>query len=225
MPLQHLLPQVGGGRAGWIGRVALRPVVVTPVEGEEVRLLAGQPRGHPNLVVVDGEVDECAGAEAEQWLPLRVAVLLVLLDRGTPLLLEERLQLKRRHRQPVDEEHQVDGALVAAGRLRESFGAEAVDMEAAAVARAAEARGVEFGAVKAISDEVEFEFPATERFVDAEGRFSEGRFAVYAILRPWLWWRVIQLAKNSKQASRALCGYLGNLMSNPAVHTKVESGA
>lgn len=110
-------------------------------------------------------------------------------------------------------------------KLRESFGAEAVDMEAAAVARAAEARGVEFGAVKAISDEVEFEFPATERFVDAEGRFSEGRFAVYAILRPWLWWRVIQLAKNSKQASRALCGYLGNLMSNPAVHTKVESGA
>ena len=110
-------------------------------------------------------------------------------------------------------------------KLRESFGAEAVDMEAAAVARAAEARGVEFGAVKAISDEVEFEFPATERFVDAEGRFSEGRFALFAILRPWLWRRVIRLSKNSNQAARALCGYLSNLISSHAVHTNVESRA
>ncbi len=38
-------------------------------------------------------------------------------------------------------------------KLRDSFGAQAVDMEAAAVARAAEARGVEFATVKAISDE------------------------------------------------------------------------
>jgi len=105
-------------------------------------------------------------------------------------------------------------------KLRESFGAEAVDMEAAAVARAVEARGLAFGVVKAISDEAGFEFPATERFVDAEGRFSEGRFAMFAILRPWLWPRVIQLAGNSNQASRALCGYLRNLIDNLAVPAK-----
>lgn len=108
-------------------------------------------------------------------------------------------------------------------KLRESFGADAVDMEAAAVARAAEARGVAFCVVKAISDEVEFKFPASERFVDAEGRFSEGRFALFAILRPWLWWRVIRLAKNSSHASRALSSYLDILIANPAVHAKVES--
>ncbi len=65
------------------------------------------------------------------------------------------------------------------GKLHESYGAQAVDMEAASVARAAEARGVEFRAVKAISDEVGFEFPGTDRFVDSEGRFLEARFGLY----------------------------------------------
>ncbi len=46
-------------------------------------------------------------------------------------------------------------------KLRNSFEAQAVDMEAASVARAAEARGVRFAAVKAISDEFDFTFPST----------------------------------------------------------------
>jgi len=96
-------------------------------------------------------------------------------------------------------------------KLRESFGAQSVDMEAAAVARAAEVRRKEFTAVKAISDEVDFEFPAMERFVNADGRFSESRFAFYAALRPGLWPRVIRLARNGNQASRALCGLLSQL--------------
>jgi len=98
-------------------------------------------------------------------------------------------------------------------KLRDSFGAQAVDMEAAAVARAAEARGVTFGVVKVVSDEIDFEFPAMERFVDAEGRFSEARFAMFAAIRPWLWPRVIRLARNSNRASRALCAYLDELTS------------
>jgi adenosylhomocysteine nucleosidase len=95
--------------------------------------------------------------------------------------------------------------------LRESFGAGTVDMEAAAVARSAEARGKEFTVVKAISDEVDFEFPAMERFVDAEGKFSQGRFAVYAAIRPWLWPRVLRLAQNGGRASHSLCAYLGTI--------------
>jgi adenosylhomocysteine nucleosidase len=93
-------------------------------------------------------------------------------------------------------------------KLRESFGAVAVDMEAAAVARSVEARGKEFTVVKAVSDEMDFEFPAMERFVDAEGRFLEGRFELYAAVRPWLWPQVMRLAWNSRRASRALCAYL-----------------
>jgi nucleoside phosphorylase len=96
-------------------------------------------------------------------------------------------------------------------KLRESFAAQAVDMEAAAVARSAEARGKEFSAVKAISDESEFEFPAMERFVDPNGRFSELRFAGYTAIRPWLWARVVQLVRNSHRAAHSLCMSLRTL--------------
>lgn len=92
--------------------------------------------------------------------------------------------------------------------LRDSFQAQAVDMEAAAVARAAEVRGVEFAVVKVTSDEFDFRFPSTERFVDSNGQFLEGRFAWFAAWRPWLWPRVLQLARNSNRASRALCDWL-----------------
>lgn len=90
-------------------------------------------------------------------------------------------------------------------KLRESFGAQAVDMEAAAVARAAEAHGRRFAVLKVISDEVDFNFPSMERFVDSDGKLSEGRFALFAAVRPWLWPRVFHIARNSSRASRALC--------------------
>jgi adenosylhomocysteine nucleosidase len=93
-------------------------------------------------------------------------------------------------------------------KLRAAYGALAVDMEAAAVARAAQARGVRFVAVKAISDEVDFVFPAMERFVDSAGSFSETRFALYAAIRPWLWWKAIRMARNSRRAAGALCEHL-----------------
>ena len=96
-------------------------------------------------------------------------------------------------------------------KLRESFAAQAVDMEAAAVALAAAARGVEFAVLKVISDESDFSLPAIERFVGPDGRFSEAGFALYAAVRPWLWAKVARLARNSSRASRALCESLGKI--------------
>ena len=89
-------------------------------------------------------------------------------------------------------------------KLRDSFGAKLVDMEAAAVACAAELRGVHFAAVKVVSDECDFEFPEMERFVDSDGQFREEKFALYAALRPWLWAKVVRLAVNSRKASESL---------------------
>lgn len=97
-------------------------------------------------------------------------------------------------------------------RLRESYGAQAVDMEASAVARAAAARGVAFQALKVISDEFNFELPATDGFVDNEGRFHEWRFGLHVALRPWLWLPVIQLARNSARATRVLCAELREII-------------
>ena len=106
-------------------------------------------------------------------------------------------------------------------KLRDSFGARAVDMEAAAVARAAEARGVGFAVVKVISDEFDFSFPSTESFVDANGQFLEGRFALFCAFRPWLWPQVLRLARNSGRASQALCDWLSKMLAEP--HSSVSS--
>ena len=93
-------------------------------------------------------------------------------------------------------------------RLGKAYGANAVDMEAASVAQGAEARGVEFGALKAISDAADFSLPAMDRFVAGDGSFQSVKFACHVMLRPWLWRTTIALARNSSKASRALCGAL-----------------
>jgi adenosylhomocysteine nucleosidase len=90
-------------------------------------------------------------------------------------------------------------------KLRDAYAAQAVDMEASAVARAAEARGIQFGVLKVISDESEFDFPAMERFVDPTGKFLELKFALYAAVRPWMWPQVFRLGRNTRRASRGLC--------------------
>ena len=97
-------------------------------------------------------------------------------------------------------------------RLRESYGAQAIDMESAAVARAAEAQGVGFRAIKVISDEFNFELPSLDRFVDREGRFREARFTLHALVRPWLWLPLVQLARNSARATQALCAELREVL-------------
>jgi adenosylhomocysteine nucleosidase len=95
--------------------------------------------------------------------------------------------------------------------LARAYGAGAVDMEAAGVAAAANAHGIEFDAVKVISDELDFEMAEMARFIDGRGQFKTGSFAVFALLRPWLWRRVARLASNSSKAARALAGHLENI--------------
>jgi nucleoside phosphorylase len=93
-------------------------------------------------------------------------------------------------------------------KLRESYGAHAVDMESAAVASAAEAHGIQLAVIKVISDQVDFELPPMERFVNPDGSFAEARFAMHAALRPWTWRQVVRLAGNTRRAARALCDEL-----------------
>ena len=93
-------------------------------------------------------------------------------------------------------------------RLGKAYGAQAVDMEAAAVARGAQARGVRFMAVKAISDESDFAMPAMDQFVDRDGNWRSVAFAASVAARPWLWSKIFRLARNSAKASRALCAEL-----------------
>ena len=92
-------------------------------------------------------------------------------------------------------------------QLAKSCGAHAVDMEAAAVARAAQFHNLPFIAIKTISDEHDFEMPEMTRFV-RDGEFQTRRFALHVAIRPWLWLRVFRLARNAKIASENLCAWL-----------------
>jgi len=106
-------------------------------------------------------------------------------------------------------------------KLRESYGAHAVDMESASVALAAEARGVKFAAVKVISDTAGFQLPSMERFVNPDGSFSEMRFALFAAARPWMWAQVFRLGRNTRRASRALCCEMEKVIAGVSVHKAV----
>jgi len=93
-------------------------------------------------------------------------------------------------------------------RLAKAYWAHAVDMEAAAVARGAQAHDITFVGLKVISDEADFEMPSIDRFIAGDGTFRNAAFAAFVAVRPWLWRRVIQLARNSATAANALCGWL-----------------
>lgn len=90
-------------------------------------------------------------------------------------------------------------------KLGKAYRADAVDMEGAAVARGADAHGIAFVAVKAISDEARFQMPTLDKFIARDGQFQAARFAMFAAVRPWLWSGVIRLRTNTQKASSALC--------------------
>lgn len=92
------------------------------------------------------------------------------------------------------------------------FHADVVDMEAAAVAVVAKRRERKFLAIKAVSDELDFQMPPMDRFVSPAGKFRTARFAVYAGLHPSLWPDIRTLARNSQGASLTLVAALAHLI-------------
>ena len=95
-------------------------------------------------------------------------------------------------------------------RLAEAYGAQAVDMEAAAVARCAEAHGVRFLACKGISDSSDSRLPPLARFIGNDGRFQALKFVVHVVIRPWLWGPAQKLAHDSAIAAEKLCEVLSS---------------
>ena len=110
-------------------------------------------------------------------------------------------------------------------RLGKVYGASAVDMEAAAVAQGAQARGVEFAVLKAISDAADFRLPAMDRFVANDGSFDTVKFVCHVALRPWLWGTTVALARNTSKASHALCGALVSYLGREKLNRRTMQGA
>jgi nucleoside phosphorylase len=107
-------------------------------------------------------------------------------------------------------------------KLAAAFHACAVDMEAAAVAKGASARGVVFTSVKAVSDELDFEMPVLDSAFGSDGSFRAGRFLLYVAVRPWLWSRVVQLARNSTRASDSLAQALHRVLEGDGIRDSHE---
>lgn len=93
-------------------------------------------------------------------------------------------------------------------KLAKSYGVRAVDMEAAAVSKSAQAHRLQFRAIKVISDEKDFPMPPMERFVTNDGQFQSEKFAIYIALRPWKWAAAMRLGRDSAKAAKALSEHL-----------------
>lgn len=105
--------------------------------------------------------------------------------------------------------------------LASRWHADMVDMEASAVAQVAQALGIKFAAVKAVSDELSFIMPPVGNFVDEAGRFETVRFAAYLALRPKWWGTVRELNANARTAAVKLSESLQHLIDQRS-HTAQE---
>jgi len=93
-------------------------------------------------------------------------------------------------------------------RLSSAYQAALVDMEAAAIARLAQMRGIPFYAIKGISDSLDARLPDFNRFFGPQGQFQTPRFALYSLLRPSYWPSLIKMGENSKKASQSIADSL-----------------
>jgi len=96
-------------------------------------------------------------------------------------------------------------------QLFTKFGADVVDMEAAAVAQVCKERGLRFAAIKSISDDAEFDMPPLNRFID-DGKFDTRRFLVYVALHPRWWGTLGKIKRNSEIATANLCRAVEHLI-------------
>jgi adenosylhomocysteine nucleosidase len=93
-------------------------------------------------------------------------------------------------------------------RLATAYGAGLVDMEAAAVARLAQMRGLPFYCLKGISDGYSDQLPDFNRFISPDGQFKLARFIVFVLLRPWYWPALMRMGENSRRAAHHIAASL-----------------
>lgn len=107
----------------------------------------------------------------------------------------------------------VDRVIMAAAEkkgLRESTGADIVDMESHELRRVADERGMKFLAVRVVTDDARRDLAIDfNRARDGEGRFQPWRALALALARPWTGLpELVRLARVSARATERLGGFL-----------------
>ena len=89
-------------------------------------------------------------------------------------------------------------------RLRNSYGAQLVDMEAAAIARLAQIRDIPVHCFKAVSDAHDVNLPNLNLFIDDMGQIRMPAFLGHVALRPQYWGSLIKMGSATSKAARTL---------------------
>ena len=93
-------------------------------------------------------------------------------------------------------------------RLAAVYRAGLVDMEAAAMARVAAARGIPFFCIKGVSDGVSDRLPDFNLFLSAEGQLRRTRLIFFSALRPRYWTGLVRMGVNSRKAAEEIRKFL-----------------
>ena len=89
-------------------------------------------------------------------------------------------------------------------RLKASYGAAMVDMEAAAIARLAQMRSIPVRVFKGISDDFGMMLPDINPLVNGSGQLETVRFLAHVAVRRRYWASLVGLARNSSAAAKSL---------------------
>jgi adenosylhomocysteine nucleosidase len=89
-------------------------------------------------------------------------------------------------------------------RIAENYGVSLVDMESAAVGRAAESRHVPFHCWKAVTDIASEDLPDFNYFLDQEKQLRTRQVAAYALTHPRYVAPLLRMGRNSKSGADAL---------------------
>jgi adenosylhomocysteine nucleosidase len=110
-------------------------------------------------------------------------------------------------------------------RLRESYGAVLVDMEAATVARLALMRRIPICCFKAVSDAPDATLPDLNSFIDAQGQMRMLPFLAHVALRPRFWGSLLELGRNSSVAAKAIAECVNKFLVDKDVEKANRTGA
>ena len=112
-PRPHLLPQIRCAMPACRVHRIPRRALIALVERQELRRLPLQLRHHRHLAIAHRKMHQRSAWESQQRLAFRLPVKTILIDRVADALREIRLKLHGRHRQPVEEKHEVDAVFIA----------------------------------------------------------------------------------------------------------------
>jgi len=110
-------------------------------------------------------------------------------------------------------------------RLRQSYGATLVDMEAATVARLARMREIPICCFKGVSDGVDANLPDLNPFIDQHGQMRMPTFLAHVATRPHYWSPLASLARNSSIAAQAIATKIEKFLIEKNIETNESNGS